>query len=97
MNEVLMYECSYCEKKRYKKKKSAREHEAKCLFNKDVRACKTCISNSYERGIGRYCNKYRKSLGHYGSKELAVSCLSYRYDGLTKQERESQYKEFWKE
>jgi len=97
MNEVLMYECSYCEKKRYKKKKSAREHEAKCLFNKDVRACKTCYYNSYRINEGRYCSLWAESQGNYGSKELAVSCLSYKYDGLTKQERESQYKEFWKE
>jgi hypothetical protein len=41
-NQVTMYECSYCYRRRYSHESSAKQHEKKCFWNPERRACASC-------------------------------------------------------
>lgn len=42
MREVTVYECEYCNKRKYAYKSSAKKHENKCYWNPKTKSCMTC-------------------------------------------------------
>lgn len=48
MRERIIYECEHCHKKRLLSKYQMKEHEEKCFYNPNVKACITCRNFYYE-------------------------------------------------
>jgi hypothetical protein len=42
MREITVYECEFCNKRKYAYKSSAKKHENKCFWNPETRSCMTC-------------------------------------------------------
>ena len=90
--KIEAYECEYCHKKILRSKSGIRNHEKRCFWNPEVKACMSCIN--YIRG-GHYAHScFHQSMNTENEfkvdrtiKKLQFNCSLYEYDEMNNEER----------
>lgn len=78
MKEIIMFKCDHCTKK-YASKYRTRDHEKECWKNPEVKACNTCLWNTYENNA-RSCSimpRFVSALEYYPQQPV-MHCKSWR-------------------
>lgn len=80
--KLIMYECSYCNKFRTKKKIYVEDHESRCFFNPKNKACLTCefckrrLRDNEEQhnyfGFVYTCSKYNISMFNRTNSKINI-------------------------